>query len=137
MSDFLVNQVLERLSALSEQFSKLDAKVEATVEALSDKIESARTDLTAKFDGVRNDVADLRNDLVTTRSELMARMDRLQDTMMHLREEVFFNFAQAERIGKRSIGASDETRALATQVNAMQRVMLNLSGRVDEVYLKR
>jgi len=31
MSDFLVNQVLERLSALSEQFSKLDAKVEATV----------------------------------------------------------------------------------------------------------
>jgi len=67
------------------------------------------------------------------RADMMEGLDRLQNAVALLRDEVAVSFHSSERMEGIARGASSETRALAAQVTAMERQILNLNTRVAEL----
>ena len=68
----------------------------------------------------------LREELAATRTALMDRIDRVQHSVDLLRDDIVVNYGAADRTERIAKGASDETRALADEVRAMQRQISRL-----------
>jgi predicted nuclease with TOPRIM domain len=67
------------------------------------------------------------------RVELSQRLDRQQDVLTALRDDLGVNFGQAEHIREATKHARDEVRALADVVSGMQRQIQRLQAQVREL----
>ena len=67
------------------------------------------------------------------RADLMERMDRLQNAILAMRDDITVNFGRADRTGHIARGASDEVRALGAEVAAMERQIRRLRSDLDDV----
>ena len=77
--------------------------------------------------------AALRADLLAARADLMERMDRLQNAILAMQDDITVNFGRADRTGHIARGASDEVRALGAEVAAMERQIRRLRSDLDDV----
>jgi hypothetical protein len=105
------------------------ARLEAGQTALRDDLAAMRDDLFA----MRGNQASMRDDLIAVRTALMDRIDRVQHAVDLLRDDIVVNYGAASRTERIAKGASDETRALADEVHAMQRQIARLRTDIDEL----
>jgi len=112
----------ETRAALATQLARLDEKVVGVVARLAEDV--------SRLDG---NLSRLDEKLDRTRADLMARMDRLQDAMTALRDDVTVNFGIADRVDSVAESARKETRALAEVVTAMQRQIARLQSDVRQL----
>jgi predicted nuclease with TOPRIM domain len=64
------------------------------------------------------------------RIDLMARMDRLQDGLASVRNDVIVNYGNTERVERSVRSGEEQTRLLADQVNLMFKRILGIDERV-------
>ena len=102
------------------------ARILAAIEALRGDMGQLRADMIARTDGLRADMGRLRVDV-------MGRIDRLQNSFSSMQQDITVNFAASDRVERAARNATDETRALADQVNAMERQIRLLGARVTEL----
>jgi hypothetical protein len=77
--------------------------------------------------------ASLRGDLTLLRVELMERMDRLQHSVDLVKDDVTVNYGSGDRVERLARSATDETRALAEVVRAMQRQIGKLRTDLEQL----
>jgi hypothetical protein len=64
------------------------------------------------------------------RLDLMERMDRIQNDVRLLRDDITVNYAAGERSERLARGASEEVRLMAEQLSGMRRQIHNLQVEV-------
>ena len=105
--------VLAALARLEHGQRSLDDRLQTleqwqrTLEQGQKSLEQGQRELSARID--------------RTRSELMDRMDRLQDTVTTIRDDIAVNFGTAEQVRRANDNTRDELRALSEVVSGMQR----------------
>jgi CCR4-NOT transcriptional regulation complex NOT5 subunit len=115
----LILAALERLEARTE---RIEARTER-IEARTERIE-ARTDV-------------LEQGMTRLRVDVMDRIDRLQDTLQSVRNDVVVNYANTERVERNVRNGEEQTRLLADQVNLMFKRILGIDERVRTLEEKR
>lgn len=76
------------------------------------------------------DVDTLQTDQDSLRVELMARLDRLQDAVNTLRDDIGVNFWATDRVRKGLDDARVERIAMGKQMSAMERQIMRLQTEV-------
>jgi hypothetical protein len=90
--------------------------------ALRGEMAEMRTVVMARIDRQQDAIAEMRG-------EIMARIDRQQNSIESIRDDVAVNFGRADRAAL----VGEEVRAMATEMNAMQRQILRLRTDVEEL----
>jgi hypothetical protein len=80
----------------------------------------------AVLDRLEKGQAATREDMKKLRSDLMSRMDRLQDGLTAIRDDIAVNFGTAEHVRRANDSTRDELRALGDVVNGMLRQIQRL-----------
>ena len=75
----------------------------------------------------------LRTDMTTLRVDLMARMDRLEDQITLIREDITVNIGASDSVRTANEGTKAELRALSGMVFTMTRQIRRLQTQVDEL----
>jgi len=100
---------------------------------LTDEIGRLRADMQRSIKDVQGSVKDVQGSISTVQFTLMARIDRVQDTLAGVKDDIVVNFAHSDRVERVARAGTEETRALAEQVTAMGRQIRRLSTRLDEI----
>ncbi len=111
------------------------ARLEAGQAALRgdlSRLEAGQAALRDDLSRLKSGLGALGNELAATRSALMDRIDRAQHSVDLLRDDIVVNYGAADRTQRIAKGASDETRALADEVRAMQRQIAKLRTDMDQ-----
>ena len=69
----------------------------------------------------------------TLRAEVMGCMDRMQEALTEVRDDIAVNMARAIRRTKRPIRTRHDTRLLSEQVATMERQIRRLEARAREI----
>jgi hypothetical protein len=69
----------------------------------------------------------------TPRADVMERMDRIQNALTEIRDDIAVNMARAIRRTLRPIRRRHDTRLLSEQVATMERQIRRLEARVREI----
>jgi chromosome segregation ATPase len=107
------------------------------VGALRSEVGTLRSDVTTEIGALRSEIGTLRSEHVETRTAIMGRVDRVQESVEQLRNEMKVNWATADTAIRRVRGAEDEARGLYDLIAAMQREIQTLAARVDGMDLRR
>src|SRR5712671_2472206 len=78
-------------------------------------------------------IKNLQAEATETRVAVMARIDRLQDLVERMREDISVNFGRADRAGDAALGMRREVEALGREVTAMERQIQRLQSDVREL----
>jgi peptidoglycan hydrolase CwlO-like protein len=127
--DGLILAALGRLEAKVDDLGAGQTAIhvaQAKLEAGQAKLEAAQAKLEEGYKGLREDQTALR-------VGLMARMDRLQDTLTSIRDDIIVNMGRADRAHEAADSTRAELRALGEQVNAMTRQITRLQTQVREL----
>lgn len=119
----------ERLSRFDEGLSRLDERFSGFDEGLS-RLDERLSGFDRRFSGVEERLSRVETQLVSLRSDLMARMDRLQDKLSGVTDDLTVNYSAAEQSERMARNAMEETRGLAEIVSAMQRQIRRISAKV-------
>ena len=79
------------------------------------------------------DVTTLRTDVTTLRTEVMARIDRLQNTVTTIRDDITVNMGRADQAHRAADNVRDELRALNDVVSGVMRQVQRLQSDVREL----
>jgi hypothetical protein len=97
---------------------------------LRDELVGVNTELRHELVGVKTE---LRHELVGVRSDLMARMDRLQDALTAIRDDIGVNMGRADAAVRAHAGTREDVRGLEEQFGLMWRKIRHLENRVREI----
>lgn len=96
-----------------------DPSIQGLIMGLFDRLQAIRKDLSEQRDQVRSD-------LTAARSAIMDRIDRAQDTLNAMRDDIGVNSGQAEAVRAAQDNTRTEMRALGDQLAAMERQIRRL-----------
>jgi predicted nucleic acid-binding Zn-ribbon protein len=86
-----------------------------------------------RLDGIEHDGVETRAALTETRAAIMDRIDRLQNLLGLLRDDIGVNFGRADRAVDAALGVRREVEALGREVTAMERQIQGLQSQVREL----
>lgn len=75
-------------------------------------------------------ISDVLAAVAGLRADVMARIDRLQDTLTAIREDIGVNFSATDTVRRGNNNTRDELRSLADTVAGMQRQIHRLQADV-------
>jgi chromosome segregation ATPase len=96
--------------------------VHGEIAELRGEITVARGEITT----LRSEITTMRSEITTLRVDVMERIDRRQDRVTSLHDDVGVNFARTDRVDERSNGIEREVRAMGVEMSAMQRQIQRL-----------
>ncbi len=95
-----------------------------------DRLEAGQAKLEAGLAKLEAGHDALHAELGTLRGDVMARIDRVQDGVAGLRDDIVVNFGRADRVARHSRDTDDQVRALSDEVSSMQRQIQRLQSDV-------
>lgn len=122
MSDDQTARILAIVEGLQASQGKLQAS--------QDKLQAGQNELRADVSKMRAELEKVGTELGTLRVDAMARMDRIQDAVSGLRDDIVVNFGRADRVARHARSTDDQVRALADEVSAMERQIQRLQSDV-------
>ena len=134
MSEDTNRAVLDAIGALRTEVVAEIGTLRSEVVA---EIGTLRSEVVAEIGRLWGEIGALRSENVATRTAIMDRIDRVQDAVEQLRNEMKVNWATADTAIRRIRGAEDEARGLYDLIAAMQREIQTLAARVDGMELRR
>jgi peptidoglycan hydrolase CwlO-like protein len=114
-----------QVGALEGQIGALDRKVGA----LDAKVGSLDT----KVGALEGRMTTMEGKITTLRVDLMARLDRHEDALSAIRDDIAVSMGRADRAQDAAENTREELRALGDQVNAMYRKMKHTEARIDKL----
>jgi hypothetical protein len=136
MSDTLLLAALARLETGQSDILNGVASLRGEVASLRAEVAAldAKYDaLDAKFDAMRADIARLDRSHTTLRVDLMARMDRLQNNLNALRDDIAVNYGASDAVKRANDNTREELRGLGDIVSARYRKVIALEARVRQI----
>lgn len=113
------------------------AGLSAKLDQVHTEVGQVREELRAGLGQVRQEVGqvrdELRAELAQVRSDVMERIDRLRDRMATHQEADLVNFGAAERAERIATTARADVATMGEQINALVRMVRNLSQRLEAV----
>ncbi len=122
-----VRQVRDELRA---ELGQVRDELRAGLGQVRQEVHQVRDELRAELGQVRDE---LRAELAQVRSDVMERIDRLQDRMATHQEADLVNFGAAERAERIATTARADVATMGEQINALVRMVRNLSQRLEAV----
>jgi chromosome segregation ATPase len=122
----LVLASLERLEARVERIDTRMERIDTRMDSTDGRIE--RIDM--RMDRLEARSEQLDQSVTRLRVDLMDRMDRLQDGLQSVRNDVIVNYGNTERVERNVRNGEEQTRLLADQVNLMFKRILGIDERV-------
>ena len=98
-----------------------------------DALNEGQGELRSDLGSLRSDLGALRVNVDGLRVGMMERMDRLQDSVTAIRDDIGVNMGRADRAHEAADGTRSELRALGEQVSAMARQITHLQVKVREI----
>ena len=86
-----------------------------------------------RLEALERGQGNLERELAEVRAHLMARMDRLQDTLNRVHEDITVNIGRADTVERKGDHTRDELRDLTKVVSTMQRQIHGLSGQLMQL----
>jgi uncharacterized coiled-coil DUF342 family protein len=140
MGDEPDNPILAALARLEAG----QATLQQSVAALATRAELAqvrveltevRAELTQSVAALatRTELTQVRAELTQMRVDLMARMDRLEDGLTAIRNDIAVNFGAADVVKRANDNTREEVRSLGEMVSALVRKVRALETRVREI----
>lgn len=130
--------VLERLEAGQDQLRTEQAQLRT--ELLSElgrnraELRSELVQLRTEQQGEQAQLrAELLSELVQLRADLMARVDRVQNTLTSIRDDITVNMGRADHAHRAADNVRDELRALSDVVTGVIRQVQRLQSDVREL----
>ncbi len=108
------SQIATLGSELGARLDQIDGRM-GQIEARQDQLDGRMGQLDTRLDHLAARLDRSEAVHIQTRTELMARMDRLQDAMTDMRNDVLVNFGMVEQVQR----AHDSTREELKTVNEM------------------
>ncbi len=105
----------------------------ARILAALERLETGQAQLATDVTTLRTDVTTLRTDVTTLRTEVMARIDRLQNTVTTIRDDITVNMGRADQAHRAADNVRDELRALNDVVSGVMRQVQRLQSDVREL----
>jgi predicted nucleic acid-binding Zn-ribbon protein len=87
----------------------------------------------AKIDRLESGQSLMRSELTTLRVELMARMDRLQNTLTLVQDDITVNMGAADAAFRVNENTREDVRALREQVSVMWRQLKTVEAKVRQI----
>jgi len=106
------------------------ARLEAGQATLQQSVAALAT--RAELTQVRTELTQVRTELTQVRVDLMARMDRLEDGLTAIRNDIAVNFGAADAVKRANDNTREEVRSLGEMVcahRAVGQAWSRLSGR--------
>jgi phage shock protein A len=128
----LRRELVGDVATLGGKLGALDAKVGALdtkVGALDAKVGALDT----KVGALEGRMTTMEGKITTLRVDLMARLDRHEDALSAIRDDIAVNMGRADRAQDAAENTRHELRALGDQVNAMYRKMKHAESRIDKL----
>ncbi len=139
MSDELITLVLNEVRSISGAVTDLQGEVGG----LRHEVGGLR----GEVGGLRDQVGSLRTglgklsiELAAVRADVMGRIDRLQERLESVRDDLVVNLGQAQRAEQIALNVREETRneqkefrLLAEQVSGLQRAIFRINTRLDQL----
>ena len=128
--------ILTALSRLEEGQAKLQdgqAKLEVILEERLAKLDDRLAKLEDRLGKLEDRLAKLEDGHTRLRVELMARMDRLQDSLTAVRDDIAVNMGAADAMQRANDNTRDMVRAQSEQLSALWRQLKALEARVREI----
>ena len=133
MSESIVVALLTRLESRFEKLESRFDNLEFRFEKLESRFENLESRIEVGLARLEARQTQLEISLIAVRTDVMGRMDRLQDTVKSMRDDIIVNFGRADRVSLVAASASSEVRALGVEVSAMETQTLRLRGDLDEM----
>jgi predicted nucleic acid-binding Zn-ribbon protein len=113
MSD---DPILAALARLEAGLARVEIEQEVTIRA-------AFTDIRADLRNFRTDLVD---ELAKTRGAIMARVDRVQETVQAMRDDIAVNFGAVDQVKRAHDNTREEVRILSDIVSTLVRKVRTL-----------
>lgn len=129
MDEDRILTALERIDARLETLEAGQARLEAgqtRTDARLERLEDGQTRADARIERLDAGQTSLRVDL-------MARMDRLENSLNDIRNDIGVNMGAVDAVKRVHNNTREELRALGDQVSAMFRKLQRLETRVREI----
>ena len=105
-------------------------QIGAAVESLQ---QSLREDMSRLREEVRQEITEVRQEITEVRTGVMERLDRLQNSLTHIREDIGVTQATAETARDRDEATRKELRSLTEIVTVMHRQIQRLQTQMREL----
>src|SRR5438105_99065 len=89
--------------------------------------------LDRRLDGIEQRLDGIEHAATETRAAIMDRIDRLQNLLGLLRDDIGVNFGRADRAVDAVLGVRREVEALGREVTAMERQIQGLQSQMREL----
>jgi hypothetical protein len=97
--------------------------------AVKTELGAVKTELGA----VKTDLSGVKTDLLGVRTDLMGRMDRLQDSLTAIRDDIGVNMGRADAAVRANASTREDVRGLEEQFGLIWRKIRHLENRVREI----
>jgi chromosome segregation ATPase len=132
MSDGLILAALARPQATLARVETTLAQVEAGQTAALAHVEAGHASLRRDM-ATREDLTRMREELTRTRVDIMDRIDRLQNTVSAIRDDIAVNMGAADAAQRVNDNTREDLRSLREQVSVMWRQLKAVEARVREI----
>jgi chromosome segregation ATPase len=118
-------------AALQQAVAALATRAElAQVRA---ELTQVRLDLMGRMDRLEAGQERLETSQTSLRADTMERMDRLQDSLTDIRNDIGVNFGASDAVKRANDNTREEVRALSEMMSALVRKVRALETRVREI----
>ncbi len=94
---------------------------------------SLHADLEASQTSLRAEMTSLRADMTSLRVDVMARIDRLENKIGEIRDDIAVNFGTVDAVRRANDNTRDQLRLVEDQVSVMFGKIMRLETRIDEI----
>jgi chromosome segregation ATPase len=138
--DQRLDKLDQRIDKLDQRIDKLDQRIDKLDQRI-DKFDQRIDQLDQRIDKIEQRGEDTYRELIKTRSDIMARIDRLQDDVTSMRDDLWVTFNRADRIekkvesnldGSRDVlrSHSEQLRSLSDELGGVQRQIHHLQNEI-------
>ena len=125
MSDDTLSLILAAMTRLEAGQSSMGAEVSSMGAGISS--------IGIEVSSIISKVSSMDSEISSIRADIMARLDRHQDRLTAIREDMFVNMSRSNHVAQAIDNTREEVRSLSDLVVGMGRQIAHLQARVSEL----
>jgi len=125
-----MDQVEKRLG---DRIDQLGDRIDQVEKRLDDRIDLVEKRLDDRMAKMEIQIGKVASDVLSFRTDMSARIDRLQDTVTSVRDDIRVNYAATEAVDRRNNDTREDVRHLTQQVSIVYLRVKKLEDEVREL----
>jgi chromosome segregation ATPase len=123
----------DRIDQLGDRIDQLGDRIDQVEKRLDDRIDQVEKRLDGRMGKMEIQIGKVASDVLSFRTDMSARIDRLQDTVTSVRDDIRVNYAATEAVDRRNNDTREDVRHLTQQVSIVYLRVKKLEDEVREL----